>query len=332
MDFKMTPTQSKSNGGVDIKTELVDRCSDVLLMLGINPMAMSTKIGCPISAHEPMWPTFRVNPATNRYYCSVCEPRGGSLEDLVIKTGKANNYKHACSFIRAGLGLLSKHVPLEDMFSQPDPISALGRDIQLELEDEAYEEVQLEKSEQEAELDNILRGCSTVGWSPYAAKLKIAPLGAMLSSTGTLVIPARNQSGYLHGVLEIEPSGRRTVHNCQNLQGAGIIVGELHNADILVFVRDWESQVAAYMFSGGRCTIAYLTKFNLVAAAQNFVSERVKELWLFKCDKDDANEVEALMVWAQSRGLNVQMIDTKSEPLIEKYRRAISGKSVGNHQ
>jgi hypothetical protein len=85
------------------------------------------------------------------------------------------------------------------------------------------------------------------------------------------------------------------------------------------------------MFSGGRCTIAYLTKFNLVAAAQNFASDRVKELWLFKCDKDDANEVAALMDWAQSRGINIQMIDTKSETLIEKYRRAVGGKYVGNH-
>ena len=50
MDYKMTPRQTAHV--VDIKTELADRCADVLLLLGINPMAMSTQIDCPISKHE----------------------------------------------------------------------------------------------------------------------------------------------------------------------------------------------------------------------------------------------------------------------------------------
>jgi hypothetical protein len=325
MEFKMTP--SKSTVAVDIKTELIDRCPDVLVMLGINPMAMSTKIVCPISPHETPWPTFSVNPLTNRYYCSVCEKRGGSLEDLVIKTGRAATYKGACTFLRAGLGLLKNVRPLEQMFENPDPIDALGSEPALDEDGVDDDELRHPDScEQEAELEEILRDCTTGGWSPYAAKLKIAPHGAMLSPRGSLVVAVRKPSGYIHGVLEIEANGQRTIHNGVNLDGAATVLGDRYQADIMFFVRDWESQVVMFNLSGGRCIVAYHEPKNLLASAYDFVTDRVKTIWLYKSNKDDAHEIAGLKEWAQTQTINLQVIDTGHESLIDAYRRAMGRK------
>lgn len=331
MDFKMTP--SKSTVAVDIKTELVDRCSDVLVMLGINPMAMSTKIVCPISKHETPWPSFSVNPVTNRYYCSECEKRGASLEDLVIKMGRAANYKAACTFLRAGLGLLKNLAPIEQMFENPNLIAALGSDPAFDEEGATEDELRHPDScEQEAELQELLRDCRSGVWSSYAAKLKISPIGAMQSSRGSLVVPARKPSGYIYGVLEIDVSGKRTIHNGQNLDGAATVLGDRQQADTIIFVRDWESQVAIYNLSGGRCVVAYHEAKNLLAAALEFVTEDVKTIWLFKSSKDDMHEVAGLKEWTKTQEINFKIIDTGGEALIDAYRKAVGGKSVSNNQ
>ena len=330
--------QGKGDRHVDIKTELAGRCSDVLLMLGINPLAMASQITCPIDAHQPRWPSFRVNPVTNRYYCSVCEPKGASFVDLVIKMNRASNFKEACQYLRLGLGLLTQHEPsaphqpLEHMCDMPDPIAALGIESLFDDAEVGNEAHHPDRCDDEDELNELLKDSKEASWSQYTSVLKIAPLGAMALPGGSLAVPVRSNMGYLYGVLEIAPNGLRTVHNRKNLNGAATVLGELNGSEILAFVRDWESQVAIHNFSGGRCTIAYHEPTNMMDAVQDFVGENVKEIWLFKCDKDDDQEVNRLKDWTQSQAINLQILDTKNEALIERYRKAVSGKQVSKSQ
>ena len=323
MDYKMTPRQTAHV--VDIKTELADRCGDVLLLLGINPMAMSTQIDCPISKHERPWPTFRVNPVTNRYYCSVCEPRGGSLADLVMKTGRAPRYKDACMFLRVGLGLLRKPEQIEALYELPDPIAQMMDEIQ-SSEEITYDELHPDSSEQGAELEALMEGAEEAGRSPYLAKMKIAPLGAMCSHDGNLLVPIKRKSGYLHGVLEITPEGTQTIHNSKNLQGAATVLGRPVRGQMMAFVRDWESQIAIYMISGGQCTIAYHEPTNLPASVQEFIEEGVNEICLFKSDEDDEEAVKQLEILMGDWGVTLRVIDTKSETMSARYLRALSKK------
>ena len=92
----------------DIKRQLVGRCPEVLAILGINPLAMSYGIDCPVNEHHKGLASFQVDPIANRYYCTYCKPRGASLVDLVIDLEKASTFSEATSFLRKNLCLESK--------------------------------------------------------------------------------------------------------------------------------------------------------------------------------------------------------------------------------
>lgn len=84
----------------DIKVELTGRAIDVLLQLGVHISALATQVPCPICGSEGVGVSFNVSEQTNRFYCTECCPRGGSLVDLVIALGQADSFKQACIYLR----------------------------------------------------------------------------------------------------------------------------------------------------------------------------------------------------------------------------------------
>ena len=96
----LNQSRPKKKSQTDIKDELQGRTHEVLMVLGVNPIAMSTQIPCPLAIHHEGRPSFMVNPQKNRYYCTECTPRGASLIDLVIGLGMANNFNEAARYLR----------------------------------------------------------------------------------------------------------------------------------------------------------------------------------------------------------------------------------------
>ncbi len=103
----MRSNSIKCSGGGrrDIKVQLEGRALDVLRLLRIHIYAASTQIPCPMCGSRGVGVSFNVREHQNRYYCTICTPRGGSLVDLVIALGYAGNFHGAVTFLREKLEL-----------------------------------------------------------------------------------------------------------------------------------------------------------------------------------------------------------------------------------
>ena len=294
----------------DIKTQIEGRCPEVLQLLGINPMAMATQIICPVSEHHAGRPSFRVNPGTNRYFCAHCQPKGASLVDLVMALGKAGSFPEAADYLRTHLSIGTKPLTLNAGSEIPAPIQKIHVVAQTALEDQIQDEYVDEIPAFERQMEAMLAAARPPAVVQHCFQRRIAPLGAVQTDDGSLLVPARDHAGFLCALMRITSGGQKTLLSEGRLMGAGATLGPVHDAPVVGFTLDWESQVALHLSMGGMAVVAYLDPDNALLAVDEFVGPQTKEIWVFASPKDDSELRSELTRYGLVNRLRVRWFDT----------------------
>lgn len=285
----------------DIKRQLLGRCPEVLAILGINPLAMSYGIDCPVNEHHRGLASFQVDPVANRYYCTYCKPRGASLVDLVMDLEKASTFAEATSFLRRNLGLES----------QPYLLGAEADECYVDTEDEV--EV-VDKS-----LVQMIGMTKPAGHSKYCLRRRIPPLGANITTAGDLYIQIRDNELLLRGILEIDPQGARLIHKDEPLNGSAIALGPVNDAPFFALTLEWESSVALYIVTGGMPCLAYLEPTNLLDCVDMFITENTKGIFIFCTPQDSIEMIDSAKDYIESLGKKFHIYKTKNHDYCEEY-------------
>lgn len=285
----------------DIKRQLNGRCPEVLALLGINPLAMSYGVDCPVNEHHRGLASFQVDSIANRYYCTYCKPRGASLVDLVIDLEKASTFAEATSFLRKNLGLES----------QP---YILGDDSEEGFFDEEHEVDSVEKS-----LVQMIGMTKPAGYSKYCLKRRIPPLGANVTTAGDLYIQIRDNELMLKGILEIDQRGERLIHKDEPLNGSAIALGPVNDAPFIGFTLDWESAVALYITTGGMPCLAYLEPSNLLDCVDMFITDSTNGIFIFGSPQDSIEMMDCAKDYVEGLGKKIHIHKTKNYDYCEGY-------------
>jgi len=309
---------------LDIKAQIEGRCSEILLLLGINPMAMTTQISCPIAEHHAGRVSFRVNPVTNRYFCAHCQPKGASLVDLVIQLGKAGSFAAAADYLRAGLNIKVQEPPLQALGQMPDPLEQYNsktRDdhpVQIAVGDDEDDVPLFER-----QITAMLAAASPANLHPYCLHRRLAPLGARATEGGNLLVPAHDHAGNLCALLQISPQGKHLVLSDGRLMGAASILGMLKGARVIAVTLDWESQVVLHMVYGGMPCIGYLEPDNALLAVDEFLTSHTKELWVFSGPRDVPELQAEMTIYAQDNSLKLKWFSTREADYSIAYAKKL---------
>jgi phage/plasmid primase-like uncharacterized protein len=295
----------------DIKAQIEGRCSEVLQLLGINPMAMATQIVCPIAEHHAGRPSFRVNPGTNRYFCAHCQPKGASLVDLVIALGHAGTFPEAADYLRSKLSISPKAANMCSMSEIPAAIQRADVVVQASLEDQTSDADEEEIPVFERRLEAMLKAGSTPAVVHHCFQRRIAPLGAVQADDGSLLVPARDHAGVLCGLMRITADGQKSVLSDGRLMGAGATLGRVNDSPVVGFTLDWESQVVLHMSLGGMAVVAYLDPENALLAIDEFVSPRTTQIWVFAGPKDSPELRSEITRYGLVQRLRVRWFSTQ---------------------
>lgn len=307
----------------DIKTQLEGRCPDVLQLLGINPMAMATQIICPVSEHHAGRPSFRVNPGTNRYFCAHCQPKGASLVDLVIAIGKAGSFPEAADYLRSKLSIGTKPLSSNAGSEIPVTIQKVSLVARTALDDQIHDGDEEEIPAFERQMEAMLAAARPPAVIQHCLQRRIAPLGAVQADEGNLLVPARDHAGFLCALMRITSGGQKTLLSEGRLMGAGATLGCVHDAPVLGFTLDWESQVALHMSMGGMAVIAYLDPDNALLAVDEFVGPLTKEVWVFAGPKDDSELRSEITRYGLVNRLRVRWFDTPEPDYSIAFAKAL---------
>ncbi len=308
---------------VGIKTQIEGRCPEVLQLLGINPMAMATQIICPVSEHHAGRPSFRVNPGTNRYFCAHCQPKGASLVDLVMALGKAGSFPEAADYLRTNLSIGTEPLPQHTGSEISVPIQKFSVVAQTALEDQIHEEFVGEIPAFERQMEAMLAAARRPAVVQHCFQRRIAPLGAVQADDGSLLVPARDHAGFLCGLMRITADGQKTLLSDGRLMGAGATLGLVHDAPVVGFTLDWESQVAVHMSMGGMAVVAYIDPDNALLAVDEFVGPKTKEIWVFAGPKDDSELRSEITRYGLVNRLRVRWFDTPEPDYSIAFAKAL---------
>lgn len=290
----------------DIKRQLVGRCPEVLALLGINPLAMSFGVDCPVNEHHRGLASFQVDPVANRYYCTYCKPRGASLVDLVMDLEKASTFAEATSFLRRNLCLESK----------PYFLGTEAEEGFIDSEDEV--EV-VDKS-----IVQMIAMTKPAGHSKYCLKRRIPPLGANITTAGNLYIQIRDNELLLRGILEIDPQGARLIHKDEPLNGSAIALGPVNDAPLIALTLDWESAVALYIMTGGMPCLAYLEQSNLLDCVDMFITDSTKGIFIFGTPQDSIEMIDSAKDYIEGLGKKIHIHKTKNHDYCEEYTNVMN--------
>lgn len=307
----------------DIKTQLEGRCPDVLQLLGINPMAMATQIICPVSEHHAGRPSFRVNPGTNRYFCAHCQPKGASLVDLVMALGRAGSFPEAADYLRTNLSIGTKPLTLNAGSEISVPIQKFHVVAPTAMEDRSHDEYVEEIPAFERQMETMLAAAKPPAVVQHCFQRRIAPLGAVQADDGSLLVPARDHAGFVCGLMRITADGQKTLLSDGRLMGAGATLGPVHDAPVVGFTLDWESQVAVHMSMGGMAVVAYIDPDNALLAVDEFVGPKTKEIWVFAGPKDDSELRSEITRYGLVNRLRVRWFDTPEPDYSIAFAKAL---------
>ncbi len=289
----------------DIKRQLTGRAPEILALLGINPLAMTFGVDCPVNDHYAGLASFKVDSVANRYYCTCCKPSGASLVDLVIELEKASTFKDAVVFLRKNLGIEDEsHMLTTNSSATTDELGQNGEVVSKTL---------------------VQMLCMTrpAGFSKYCFKRKIPPLGANITVDGNLYIPIRDSELLLKGILEIDLHGARLIHKDEPLAGSSIALGTFIDAPYLALTLEWESAAALYVMTGGMPCIAYVDPTNLIDCINMFVTESTKVIFLFTTPHDHLEIVDEAKECIESLGKNIRIQQTRDNDYCESYTNAV---------
>jgi hypothetical protein len=309
---------------LDIKAQIEGRCSEILLLLGINPLAMATQITCPVAEHHAGRVSFRVNPVTNRYFCAHCQPKGASLVDLVIQLGKAGSFAAAADYLRAGLDIKPQKTPLQALGDMPDPLAHFitkNHGDYSEQTDDGDPESDIPLFEQK--ITAMLDAANPANLHPYSLHRRFAPLGARATDGGNLLIPARDHAGNLCALLQISLQGKHLVVSDGRLMGAASTLGQFKDARVIAATLDWESQVVLHTVYGGMPIIGYLTPDNALLAVDEFLTSATKEIWVFAGPSDVPELQAGMTLYANDNDLKLKWFSTKEPDFSIAYAKKL---------
>ena len=253
----------------NIHTQLRGHAAAVLDLLGIDPAALHRHIRCPLPDHADRRPSFRVDEQANRYYCT-CNPRGGSLVDLVINMHVAGDFKSAVRFLRQHLKLDSRVTVFgaQPAILLPAPGSLAGVSPA-----DPWAPLQQRDTPPLPDInpfDEYLKRCIPAYQHPYARKKRIAPVGAFLDPvTGNLVLPVHDADDEIRGIQLISAAGEKWFAEGTALRGHGLLLGSVHDARGLGGCEGWATGVTLYSLLGLPMLVAF-TANNLLAAARPY--------------------------------------------------------------
>ncbi len=253
----------------DIHTQLRGHAEAVLDLLGIDPAALHRHIRCPLPDHADRHPSFRVDEGANRYYCT-CNPRGGSLVDLVINMHVAGDFKSAVRFLRQHLKLGSS---VTVFGAQPAVLLPAPRSLAGVSPADPWAPLPQVDTDVLPEInpfDEYLKRCGPAYQHPYARKKRIAPVGAFLDPvTGNLVLPVHDADEEIRGIQLISAAGEKWFAEGSALRGHGLLLGSVHDARGLGVCEGWATGVTLYSLLGLPMLVAF-TANNLLAAARPY--------------------------------------------------------------
>ena len=289
----------------DIKRQLTGRAPEILALLGINPLAMTFGVDCPVNDHYAGLASFKVDSVANRYYCTCCKPSGASLVDLVIELEKASTFKDAVVFLRKNLGIEDEsHMLTTNSSATTDELGQNGEVVSKTL---------------------VQMLCMTrpAGFSKYCFKRKIPPLGANITVDGNLYIPIRDSELLLKGILEIDLHGARLIHKDEPLAGSAIALGTFTDAPYLVLTLDWESASALYVMTGGMPCLAYLDPSNLLDCVDMFISEKTRGIIVFSTPYDSLEMIDLARDHIEGLDREFHLRKTLASDYCEVYTNAL---------
>lgn len=254
--------------GPNIHFQLAGEAARVLNLLGIDNAALHRHIHCPLPEHEDSHPSFRVDEKRNRYFCT-CNPKGGSLVDLVIAMQKASDFKEAVSYLRSRLRLngsgASRPSPVRPQVTGP----ASGTAATLAVTSNVSSQKQNIPSGIN-EFDEYLKRCVPAHQHPYCRAKKIAPVGALYDrNTGDLVLPLLDVNRVTTGIQLISPNGQKMFVKGSRLRGSGLLLGTIENGAPLGICEGWATGVTLFSLLNQPMLVTFSAN-NLLAAAQPY--------------------------------------------------------------
>ena len=254
---------------VDIFKDIAGRTDEILDALGIDQRSRFRHIHCPIPCHDDHRPSFRVDVQKERFICS-CSPIGGSMIDLVIAMGHAENFVEAARWLRRKLMIQMTTV-------KP-----------FRIEHNFVEDAQ--DAKEAANRDDILRvfsHCVDVPpFHPYLVKKGILPLGARYETTlKSIVLPIHDSEYVFRGMEYIDDQGNKFCIDGTKKSGNGLMLGNPDSSPVLCVAEGWATGVSVHMALGGVPVLITFGAGNL-AAVKNFVRPEQK-VWFF-ADRDES--------------------------------------------
>jgi phage/plasmid primase-like uncharacterized protein len=254
---------------VDIFKDIAGRTDEILDALGIDQRSRFRHIHCPIPCHDDHRPSFRVDVQKERFICS-CSPIGGSMIDLVIAMGHAENFVEAARWLRRNLMIRMttvKPIHIEDDYveNSNDKKEAANRDDML----------------------RVFSHCVDVPpFHPYLAKKGILPLGARYEATlKSIVLPIHDSDYVFRGMEIIDDRGEKFCIDGTKKSGNGLMLGNPDSSPVLCVAEGWATGVSVHMALGGVPVLITFGAGNL-SAVKNFVRPGQK-VWFF-ADKDES--------------------------------------------
>jgi phage/plasmid primase-like uncharacterized protein len=250
----------------DIHQEIRGRVPELVTALAIDPESLHKHIHCPFESHQDRHPSFRIDAAKARFFCS-CTPRGGSMIDLVMRLHTLQNASGAIGWIRAQLnGQTGPSVHDKPNKKSVFPMAARISGMPVTQANRYPKRVSFEAVVARCKPAN----CSPNSLHPYAKKKGILPIEAMLDPvTNKLVLQVHDVNGTLQGLQFIDVNGEKRFAAGTKLLGNGCILGEPCPEEPVAFCEGWATGVAIHCVLDIAVVVTFSAN-NLVAAAQRF--------------------------------------------------------------